>query len=64
MSKKNNKSDFLKVYANLPVGLRGEIVIVIDDSGPVTWNVAYLEIVNDTNLGKIILEKLTKLEII
>lgn len=58
------KDIFLKVYANLPINLRDEIILVLPDKGPVSWNVAYLEIQNDTGLGKLILEKLRNLKII
>jgi len=58
------KERFLKIYANLPVNLRNEIIAVLPDVGPITWNVAYLEISNDTELGKKILEKLSILKII
>ena len=59
-----NKERFLKIYANLPVNLRSEIIAVLPDVGPITWNVAYLEISNDTKLGKKILEKLSNFKII
>lgn len=57
------KERFFKVYANLPINLREEVIIVIKDE-PISWRVAYLEISNDTKLGKIILEKLDALEVI
>ncbi len=59
-----NKEQFMKIYANLPVNLRNEIIAVLPDVGPITWNVTYLEISNDTELGKKILEKLSSLKII
>ncbi|PJE62920.1 hypothetical protein COU88_02350 [Candidatus Roizmanbacteria bacterium CG10_big_fil_rev_8_21_14_0_10_39_6] len=55
---------FLKIYANLPVNLRNEIIVVLPDVGPMTWNIAYLEISNDTKLSKKILEKLSNFKII
>lgn len=58
------KERFLKVYSNLPLNLRDEIVLVLPGKGPITWNVAYLEINNDTPLGKEILEKLIELQIV
>lgn len=58
------KERFLKIYANLPVNLRSEIIAVVPDVGPLTWNVAYLEIESGTGLGKTILEKLSILKII
>lgn len=58
------KEQFLKVYANLPLGVRKEIILVLNDHGPITWDVAYIEVTNDTALSKIILTKLQELEII
>jgi hypothetical protein len=59
-----NKDRFLKVYANLPLNLRNEVVLVVPETGPVTWNVAFLEINNETKLGGLIIEKLIELKII
>lgn len=58
------KEQFLKIYANLPLGVRKEIILVLDNYGPITWDVAYIEVTNDTALSKIILTKLQELEII
>jgi len=58
------REKFLKIYANLPLGVRQEIILVLDDNKPITWDVAFFEIDNDTDLSKIILEKLEKLELI
>ena len=58
------KDRFFKVYANLPINLREEIVLVLPGRGPITWNVAYLEINNDTKLGEEIVKKLIELKII
>ncbi len=59
-----DKERFLKIYANLPVNLRSEIIAVLPDVGPITWNVAYLEISNDTELAKKITKKLSHFKII
>ena len=59
-----NKEKFLKIYANLPLGVRQEIILVLEEKGPITWDVAFIEVDNDTELSKIILEKLEKLQII
>jgi len=59
-----DKARFLKIYANLPINLRNEIVLVLDEKGPITWNAAYIEINNNTQLGKQIFDKLVKLKII
>jgi len=53
----------MKVYSNLPLNLRKDIVIVIDKE-PITWNVAYLEVDQKTKKGKKILKKLEELKII
>lgn len=60
----NSRGRFLKVYANLPINIREEIICVSDKKGPITWNVAYLEIKNNTKLGEEILKKLEVLKII
>lgn len=59
-----NKDRFLKVYSNLPINLRNEVILVLPDKGPITWNVAFLEVQNETELGKIIIRKLIELKII
>jgi hypothetical protein len=58
-----NKDKFFKVYVNLPLNLREEVILVLGDE-PITWKVAYLEISEETPLGKRILEKLEALEFI
>ncbi len=61
----DKKQQFLKVYSSLPLGVRQEIVAVLDAPiGPITWEVAYIEVENDTPLGQEILEKLVNSEII
>lgn len=57
------KDRFLRAYSNLPLGLRSEIILVIDNE-PITWNVAYIEINKNTKKGESILEKLISLELI
>lgn len=59
-----NGDKFFKVYANLPLNLRDEIVLVLPDRGPITWQVAYLEISGGTAVGEKILEKLAQLQMI
>lgn len=61
------REKFLMAYANLPLPARKEIVVVIEDGGakkPITWNVAYLEVSQNTPLGNSILGKLNNLELI
>ena len=52
------REEFLKIYANIPINLRQEILLKLDGKEPITWNVAYLEIEQDTKLGKEILKKI------
>jgi hypothetical protein len=59
----DKKDRFYKVYNNLPLNLRGEVILVINDE-PITWKVARLEIDGNTNVSKIILEKLDALKFI
>lgn len=56
-------SRFLKVYANVPDGLRSGIIAVVDEK-TYSWNAAYLEIKNETELGERIFRQLLKTEII
>ena len=58
------KDRFLKVYANLPINLRNEVIVILQGIGPVTWNVAFLEIDGETELGKKIITTLVDLKII
>lgn len=58
-----SREKFLKVYSNLPLPVRDEVVY-IEESKPLTWNVCYMEVVHDTDLGKKILKRLEELQII
>lgn len=64
MNKEQQKQLFYKVFANLPINLREEVILVISGKGPITWQVAFLEVDNNTELGRVILEKLSDLKII
>lgn len=57
------KDRFLKVFSNLSIDMRKEIIIVLDDQ-PISWNVAYEEIMKETKLGEKILKKLLEGEFI
>lgn len=59
----DKSSLFNKIYANLPIGMRGEIVVVVDDI-PMTWNVIYVEVQNSTPLAAKALNKLHKFGIL
>ena len=60
---KHLKESFLKVYANTPLGLRDEIILVFDKK-PISWNVAYIEVKADTDWGENILKELKELDFI
>ena len=57
----DKKGQFYKTYANIPLGLRNEIVVVVSDNEPLSWNAAKIEIDNSTDKVEEILEKLSKL---
>lgn len=59
-----HRDSFFRFYANLPIGVRREIVLDLPDHGPITWEVAYKEINVDSELGKVILQKLIELKFI
>lgn len=59
----SKKERFYKVYANLPLNLRDEIVAVVNNE-PITWRVAKLEIDKSTKIGDLILDKLDSMKII
>lgn len=56
-------SRFLNVYANLPPRLKNQIVVVVDDE-PMTWNAVYLELKEESEIGKKALKALIEMEII
>lgn len=57
------KERFYKVYNNLPLNLREEVIVVLNNE-PITWKVAKLEVDQDTKLSRVILEKLEGLGVI
>lgn len=63
MDKKDLYSRFHKIYSNLPLKLRREVILVINEE-PITWNVVFIEVKNKTEKSKEILKKLDDLEII
>ena len=56
-----HRDAFFRFYANLPIGVRREVVLDLPDRGPITWEVAYREIKVDSELGKTTLQKLIEL---
>ncbi|MBU4210248.1 hypothetical protein KKC08_01315 [Patescibacteria group bacterium] len=57
------KSGFYKTFANLPLGVRDGIVLVIDGQ-PTTWNVIKLEVDTDSKTSKKALKLLDELRLI
>jgi len=55
---------FLKTYANTPINLRGEIILVLDKWGPVSWNAAYIEVDKKSEISETILKELAALNLI
>ena len=56
----DKKARFMKVYSDLPINIRREVISIIDKE-PISWNVAFLEIKNETELGEKILNNLISL---
>ena len=64
MPEEGVRERFLKIYASLPLGIRKEIILVLEEKGPITWEVAYLEVEQKTRISELILSKLVRLEVI
>jgi hypothetical protein len=62
------KEAFMRAYSNVPLQLRRDTIAVIPVEGetgkPVTWDVAYFEIRNDTPAAVQILEQLDQLHVL
>jgi len=62
-----NREKFLRAYANLPLNTRQEIILVLQEKEtkqPITWEIAYFEVKNNTERSSQILEKLEELNLI
>lgn len=57
------REKFLKIYANLPEPERYQVIAIVGNK-TYSWNVAYMEISNNTELGNKILQKMHLLGII
>jgi len=73
MAEHELKTTFLKIYANIPIRLRTDIIYVtqkkatkvgVPEGEPMTWNACWLEVRNNTEIGNQILDTLRALEII
>ncbi len=58
--KLGSRERFLRIYANMPLKLRDEIILVLNGE-PITWNAAYVEVSNNSEKSKEILAKLVEL---
>ena len=59
----NLKSRFYKTFANLPLGVRDEIMLVMDGQ-PMTWNVIKLEVDTNSKLSKKALSLMSELKLL
>ena len=57
------KARFQQIYANLPLAAREEIIVVLNNE-PLTWKVVKLEVDEDTEKGKEVLNILERLGIL
>ena len=65
----NLKEKFLKVYSNLPLSAREETILVEDNSErnikePISWQIVFLEVRNNTLRGQNFLNQLNQLGLI
>lgn len=60
----NLRERFLKTYANTPINLRDEIILVLEGEGDMSWHVAYIEVKANSEISKKILEELNELKLI
>ena len=56
------KEKFLRIYVDLPLPLRKEVILILDKE-PITWNVVYIEVSNKTEKADKILKRLEGLKI-
>ena len=63
MGEENAKSRFVRVYGNLSLDLRKEVIMIVEDE-PISWNVAFGEIEGGTETGKKILKKMVEMDLI
>lgn len=65
------KASFLRAYSNVPLSLRDNTLVLVagiqpeaDIDTPISWNVAYLEIIGNTDKAEKILRALREIDII
>lgn len=54
------QSRFLKAFAGVPIGLRNEVVAIVNEE-PINWSAAYVEIMGKTKKGDEILQRMNDL---
>ena len=59
----NKREKFLKIYSEIPDGLRSDIIAIVENK-TYTWNTAYLAIKDKTELGEKILKTLEVLGLV
>lgn len=59
----NLKQRFYSTYNKIPLGVRDEPILVIEDDS-ISWRIARIEIDAETQLSEIILKKLDALKLI
>jgi len=59
----DSRVKFLRIYANIPDTIREDILVVVDQKS-YTWNIAYLEVKNNSPLGKKILKALEEMGVL
>jgi hypothetical protein len=60
----NLRASFYRVFSNVPLGLRTDIVIVEEKLGPMSWNAVWVEVLAKSPLSEKLLKKMRELEII
>lgn len=58
------RAKFIKIFAKLPDKIKMEDIAVVIDERPYTWDAAYFEVKNNTDLGEKILKKIKELGIL
>ena len=58
-----DNQEFFKVFSNVPIDERNNVVVIINGES-ISWNLASIEIKNNTKRGEKILKTLKELEII
>ncbi|MEK6927043.1 MAG: hypothetical protein AABX11_01285 [Nanoarchaeota archaeon] len=70
--KEEEKLRFMSVYQNLPLTERRNTILVLEKrtdknkaiKEPISWDVAFLEVSQKTKVGKVMLDKLIRLDLI